>query len=106
MAARSEGCGRGKKLKRKASELLEAYTDRILGSLLDRTTDGRTESVRLLLDLADNDALAEEAPSGRPLITLKQRLDAEPKLPADAPIEDWDEGSPEAEAAKEARAAG
>jgi hypothetical protein len=43
------------------------------------------------MDLAEGEAEVEEAVQKRPLLTLRARLEAEPKSPKDAPIEPWDD---------------
>jgi hypothetical protein len=92
-------------LRQDADKALKKNARKLAALLVAKGLGGSVASVKILVDLAEKKTPGPQ-PGERPLITLRQRLDAERKLPPDAPIEPWPEGSPEAEWEKEARAAG
>jgi hypothetical protein len=90
-ATRKNGGKKVKRLHQEALKKVEEGAGEIATALLQSAKAGHVLSTRLLVELAEGDAEVEEAQKRRPLLTLLARLEAEPKLPADAPIEPWDD---------------
>jgi hypothetical protein len=89
--ARKSGGRKVKRLKQEAFTQLEEKANAIVSGLVNSSIKGHVLSAKLLVDLAEGEVDVEEAMQKRPLLTLRARLDAEPKLPRDAPIEPWDD---------------
>jgi hypothetical protein len=89
--ARKNGSRRAKVLKQAALKQVEENALAIVDCLVEGSKQGHALSARLLMDLAEGEAEVEEAVQKRPLLTLRARLEAEPKSPKDAPIEPWDD---------------
>jgi hypothetical protein len=87
---------RVKKLNQEALKSMGISAKAIVQGLVDSSTHGNAVSAKLLMDLAEQEADAKQNVKRRPILTLGQRLAAEPKLPPGTPIADWEDDDEDA----------
>ena len=91
--------GKVKKLNDEALKLVDEEAAKIAKSLLDSTLQGHVLSARLLVELAEGNAEAEEVLTMHPRRSVALDLAAEPQWPGETeePVADLDAGTREPE---------
>ena len=81
------------KLNAAADKALEVFSEEIVFSLLEKTIDGNITSAKLLVALAEGQFDCEDEGTMRSLLSLAERLAAEPECRGEVIDAEWDDGS-------------
>ena len=94
-AARRDGV---EKLRQTADRMLDRKAKELGELLWKKVQEEKLEWLKVMVGLAAKKMPPppQEEELGRPILTLRERLAMEPRLPNDTPIPDWDAGEDEA----------